>query len=85
MCGSEPEASITVTTLYLDHDYVVDQVFEQHAALLSVRLDPQEFADELYPEPAQILDLSEERVGMLTLGGPRSYRAVSAGKKSPHP
>ena len=27
LCGSEPEGSITVTTLYLDRDYVVDQVF----------------------------------------------------------
>lgn len=27
LCGSEPEGSITVTTLYLDRDYVIDQVF----------------------------------------------------------
>lgn len=62
---SEPEGSITVTTLYLDRDYVVDQVFWQHAALLSDRLDAQDFADKLYSEPAQILHLGEDRAGML--------------------
>ena len=53
LCGSEPEGSITVTTVYLDRDYVVDQVFWQHAALLADRLDAQDFADELYSEPAR--------------------------------
>ena len=24
LCGSEPEESITVTTLYLDRDYIID-------------------------------------------------------------
>ncbi len=65
LCGSEPEDSITVTTLYLDRDYVIDQVFWQHAALLADRLDAQDFADELYSEPAQILHLGEDRAGML--------------------
>ncbi|GAB3062900.1 hypothetical protein GCM10027079_32290 [Sediminivirga luteola] len=65
LCGSEPEGFITVTTLYLDRDYVVDQVFWQHAALLADRLDAQDFADELYSEPAQILHLGEDRAGML--------------------
>lgn len=65
LCGSEPEDSITLTTLYLDRDYVIDQVFWQYAALLSDRLDAQVFADELYSEPAQILRLGEDRSGML--------------------
>ncbi|WGP06195.1 AraC family transcriptional regulator [Bacillus subtilis] len=65
LCGSEPEGSITVTTLYLDRDYVIDQVFWQHAALLADRLDAQDFAAELYSEPAQILHLGEDRAGML--------------------
>jgi AraC-like DNA-binding protein len=65
LCGSEPEDSITVTTLYLDNDYVIDQVFWQHAALLTDRLEAQDFADELYSEPAQILYLGEDRAGML--------------------
>ncbi|MFL0502484.1 AraC family transcriptional regulator [Kocuria rhizophila] len=65
LCGSDPEGSITVTTLYLDRDYIVDQVFWQHAALLADRLDAQGFTDELYSEPAQILHLGENRAGML--------------------
>lgn len=65
LCGSEPEGSITVTTLYLDRDYVIDQVFWQHAALLADRLDAQDFAKELYSEPAQVLRLGEDRAGLL--------------------
>ena len=34
LCGSEPEGHITVTTIYADTDYVIDQVFWQHAGLL---------------------------------------------------
>ncbi|MGC0364238.1 hypothetical protein ABH922_002222 [Rhodococcus sp. 27YEA15] len=43
-CGSKPEGSITVSTLYLDRDYVIDQVFWQHPALLTDRWDAQDFA-----------------------------------------
>ena len=65
LCGSEPEGSITVTTVYLDRDYVIDQVFWQHAAFLADRLHAQAFAEELYSEPAQVLHLGEDRAGML--------------------
>lgn len=65
LCGSEPEGFVTVTTLYLDRDYVVDQVFWQHAAFLADRLHARDFANELYSEPAQLLHLGEDRVGML--------------------
>lgn len=65
LCGSEPEGSITVTTLYLDRDYVIDQVFWQYAALLADRWDAQDFMNERYSEPAQILHLGEDRAGML--------------------
>lgn len=65
LCGSEPEGSITVTTLYLNREYVVDQVFWQHAAMLTDRLHARDFADELYAEPAQILRLGEDRAGLL--------------------
>ncbi|MFX4271432.1 helix-turn-helix domain-containing protein [Propionibacteriaceae bacterium Y1685] len=65
LCGSEPERSITETTLYLDHDYVVDQVFWQYAALVADRWDAHDFAEQLNSEPAQILHLGEDRAGML--------------------
>lgn len=66
LCGAEPEEWVTATTLYLDRDYVVDQVFWQHAAFLADRLHAQDFVDELYSEPAQLLHLGEDRTGMLT-------------------
>lgn len=66
LCGSKPEDLITVTTLYLDRDFVIDQVFWQYAAVLSDRFDARDFADDLYSEPAQLLRLGEDRAGMLT-------------------
>ena len=65
LCGSQPEGHITVSTLYLDTDYVVDQFFWQHAAILSDRFDAAGRVEEVYSEPAQILRLGEERSGML--------------------
>lgn len=65
LAGSEPEGQVTVTTVYLDTDYVLDQVRWQYAAFLQDRLDAQGFADILYTEPAQILHLGEDRIGTL--------------------
>lgn len=65
LCGDEPEGHFTVTTVYLDPDYMIDQVFWQHAAVLFDRLHAQEFAETVYSEPAQVVRLSEERAGML--------------------
>lgn len=69
LCGAEPEkrVTVTVTTLYLDRDYVVDQVFWQHAALLTARLPAKDFIAAHYTEPAQILCLGEDRAGSLML------------------
>lgn len=65
LCGAEPESWVTTTTLYMDRDYVVDQIFWQHAALLVDRLDARDFLDELYSEPAQVLSLGDDRVGLM--------------------
>lgn len=65
LCGSEPEGQITVTTVYMDTDYLIDQVFWQHVGLLCDRLDARNLAEMMYLEPAQILRLGEERAGML--------------------
>jgi len=65
LCGSEPEEHITVSTIYADSDYVLDQLFWQHVDVLCDRLDTQELADMIYTEPAQILRLGEDRAGML--------------------
>lgn len=65
LCWIEPEDSATLTTLYVDRDYIIDQVFWQYARDLTDRLDAQDFMDELYVDPAQILRLGEHRAGML--------------------
>lgn len=65
LCGSEPEGHITVTTVYMDTDYLIDQVFWQHVGVLCDRLDARDLAEMLYLEPAQVLRLGEERAGML--------------------
>lgn len=88
LCGAEPEGWITTTTLCLDRDYMVDQVFWQHAAWFTDRLDAMRFLDSHYAEPAQVLRLGEDRAGLLMpwldelaalsvdgLGPERFYRA----------
>lgn len=65
LCSSEPEGHLTVTIVYLDTDYVIDQVFWRHVGLLQDRFDAREFAETLYAEPAQILHLGEDRAGIL--------------------
>jgi AraC-like DNA-binding protein len=64
-CGSEPEGHVTVTTIYADMDYVIDQFFWQHAGLLKDRLDARAFAATVYTEAAQILRLEKDRAGLL--------------------
>lgn len=65
LCGAEPEGWVTTTTLYLDRDYIVDQVFWQYAAQFGSRDEASEFLDVHYAEPAQVLHLGEEYVGLL--------------------
>lgn len=65
LLGNEPEGWVTVTTLYLDWDYIVDQVFWQYASVLSDRFDAQDLMASCHVEPAQILRLGEDRAGML--------------------
>lgn len=45
LCGSEPDEWFTTTTLYLDRDFLVDQVFWQHAAMFTDRHDARHFLE----------------------------------------
>jgi AraC family transcriptional regulator len=65
LCGAQPEGHITVTTIYLDTGYVLDQLFWQYVDLLGDRLAAQGFADTIYTEPAQLMRLGEDRTGLL--------------------
>jgi AraC-like DNA-binding protein len=65
LCGVEPEGHVTFTTVYVDTDLALDQFFWQHSAILHDRLDAQGFAERVYSEPAQVLHVGRDRVGML--------------------
>ena len=56
---------MTTTTLYLDRDYVIDQVFWQYAARFKDRLDASDFLGTNYAEPAQVVRIGEDRAGLL--------------------
>ncbi|AZH79045.1 AraC family transcriptional regulator [Microbacterium sp. Y-01] len=64
--GCVPERSITITTICLDTDYLVDQIFWQHTPLLADRLHARQFVKTIYADPAQIISLGETRIALLT-------------------
>lgn len=61
LCGGIPEELVTVTTIYADSDFVVDQVYWQHVGMVQDRLEAQALATTIYTEPAQILRIGQER------------------------
>lgn len=65
LCGVEPEGRVILTTIYLDADYALDQVFWQHAALLPDRLAASRFAAARYADPFQVVRLGEMAVDAL--------------------
>lgn len=65
VCGFEPEGHVTATTIYAATDYLIDQVFWQHAGLVQDRLEARGLAETMYVDPAQILHLGEDRAGTL--------------------
>ncbi len=65
LCGTQPMGSLATTVLYLDRDYVVDQVFWQYAGQVIDRLDASQLLADFYAEPAQILHLGEEAWALL--------------------
>ena len=64
--SAEPEDHVTLTAIYVDTDFALDQFFWQHSAVLHDRLAAQGFAEKVYSEPAQVLRLGEDRAGLLT-------------------
>lgn len=66
LLGVEPEPSVTLTTLYVDNDYLVDQVFWQYATAFTDRLDTQTFLDSQTTDPARVIGLGETKAGLLT-------------------
>lgn len=82
LCGCEPEGWVSMTTLFIDRDFAIDQVFWQYSFMLPDRLSAQDFANTLYAEPTQLLRLGEERGGHLT---PRLDELVMLSIDGPKP
>lgn len=57
---SEPEESITTTTIWIDGDLLIDQEFWRHAHELVDRLHMQEFLSKRYLDTAQVLHLGTD-------------------------
>ncbi|WP_025155399.1 helix-turn-helix transcriptional regulator [Leifsonia aquatica] len=64
-CGAQPEGHFTVTVVDIDLDFVLDQFFWRHVDLVQDRSASQSVAEMIYTEPAQLMRLGEDRVGML--------------------
>ena len=64
-CEARPEGHVTVSVIYLDSDYVLDQLFWQYAAFLGDRVSALSLANAIYAEPAQLIRLDEDRIGLL--------------------
>ena len=63
--SAEPEELVTVTAIYVDTDFALDQFFWQHSTVLHDRLDAQGYAEKVYSEPAQVLRLGRDRAGLV--------------------
>ena len=63
--GVEPEPWATMTTLYVDNDYLIDQIFWQYATAFTDRLDTQRFLDSQTTDPARVIRLGEAKAGVL--------------------
>ncbi|MFT4083213.1 MAG: AraC family transcriptional regulator [Nocardioides sp.] len=65
LCGVEPKGRVVTTTLYLDRDYLVDQLFWRHVCQLTDRIQAGRVFDAWYPGPALLLRLGEDRTGLM--------------------
>lgn len=62
--GYEPEGAATMTTLYIDTDYLIGHLFWQHLGALPDRDAARDLADQ-YPTAAQVLRIGEAEAGNL--------------------
>lgn len=61
LCGAAPNAQITITVIYLDIDFVLDQLIWQNIDVLRSRIDALGFAKMSYSENWQIIRPSEDQ------------------------
>lgn len=63
--GYEPEGRVSMTTLILDTDYLIEHLFWQHLDVIPDRDAARDLAAQLYPDPVQVLHLGEREVEQL--------------------
>ena len=66
LCGGEPEGNVTATAIYLDTDYMLDQLFWQRVHLLPDRHSARRLAKLLHPDPMRVLRVSQAHIERLT-------------------
>ncbi len=63
--GYEPEGRVSMTTLNLDTDYLIEHLFWQDLDVIPDRDAARDLATKLYPDPVQVLHLGEREVEQL--------------------
>lgn len=63
--GVEPEGRVTLTTLFLDIEYVTDLVFWHHPASPADRLEARRIADRFSTVPVRVVRIGEESTELL--------------------
>lgn len=64
-CGVESEGQLTVNTIFVEPDLVLDQFYWQHSGVLNDRTEAQSLIEDVYVEPAQVLYIGRYRSKML--------------------
>lgn len=62
-----PEGAVTLTSLLIDTDYLIEHLFWQHLDLIPDREAARDLAAKLYPDPVQVLRLGERQTQRLGL------------------
>lgn len=66
VCGASPQGTITVTTIYLDIDFVLDQLLWQNIDILHNRLDALGFAEMTFTAHGQFFHLDKDQSVLIT-------------------
>lgn len=65
LCGAEPEGSVTVSTIYIDTDYLIDQFFWQYGGHLPDQPATRGLVEKICAEPAHLLKIGEKKARRL--------------------
>lgn len=63
--GFQPEGNVSITTLAVDTDYLIEHLYRQHLNVIPDRDAARDLAAKLYPDPVQVLPLGERTLQRL--------------------